>query len=67
LMLMNPGKHVDVPNREQRRVMTNPISNLNADSIPDSEIACLCRKPAGVEDSRYRYGHESEVLDNPAC
>jgi sigma-B regulation protein RsbU (phosphoserine phosphatase) len=59
---MNPGKHVDVPNHEQRQIMTNHISNLNEDSIPDSQVACLCSKPSGVKDDKYSYGHESDCF-----
>ena len=50
---------MDVPNCEQRRIMTNHLTNLNENAIPDSELACLCSNPSGVTDSNYQYGHES--------
>jgi sigma-B regulation protein RsbU (phosphoserine phosphatase) len=42
--------------------MTNHISNLNEDSIPDSPVACLCSKPSVVKDSKFSYGHESDCF-----
>lgn len=42
--------------------MTNQISNLNEGSIPDSQVACLCSEPSGVEGSKYSYGHESDCF-----
>ena len=59
---MNPRRHVDVHNREQRLIMANRISNLNENSITDSQVACLCSKPFGVKDSKYSYGHESDCF-----
>jgi len=53
---------VDVPNYEQRQIMTDHISNLSEDSIPDSQVACLCSKPSVVKDSKYSYGHESDCF-----
>ena len=59
---MNPARPVDVPNCEQRRNMTNHISNLNEDSIPDSQAACLCCQPSVVKDSKFSYGHKSDCF-----
>ncbi len=62
MIIMNPARPVDVPNREQRRIMTNHIPNLNEDSIPDSPAACLCSKPSAVKDPKFSYDHESDCL-----
>ncbi len=42
--------------------MTDHLTGLNEDSIPDSEVACLCGSPSGGADSPHRYGHESDCF-----